>query len=240
MPTQLELLNRTALAIQNPLFRFLEREVTVASALLELVKSDLFMLIDMCKGNIKSTNMLKQLAEDLHSDVIPKRWRKYTVAQITATIWVNDFVRRVIQLQDLSKKPDFGQSGLWLGGLLFPEAYLTATRQSIAQKNNWSLEELKMEFKINPTEEDRRQTGGRYSARLRRGNRGYPGDAEQNSLADWPVDEARLVEDVVTVESLEAEAEANKPVVPEGWYSATAEFSSPLISYSAAPSIKKH
>ena len=154
MPTQLELLNRTALAIQNPLFRFLEREVMVASALLELVKSDLFMLIDMCKGNIKSTNMLKQLAEDLHSDVIPKRWRKYTVAQITATIWVNDFVRRVIQLQDLSKKPDFGQSGLWLGGLLFPEAYLTATRQSIAQKNNWSLEELKMEFKINPTEED--------------------------------------------------------------------------------------
>ena len=89
-------------------------------------------------------------------------------------------------------------------------------------------------------EEDRRQTGGRYSARLRRGNRGYPGDAEQNSLADWPVDEARLVEDVVTVEALDAEAEANKPVVPEGWYSATAEFSSPLISYSAAPSIKKH
>lgn len=37
---------------------------------------------------------------------------------------------------------------------MFPEAYLTATRQSVAQKNDWSLEELIMEFKINPTQEE--------------------------------------------------------------------------------------
>jgi len=37
---------------------------------------------------------------------------------------------------------------------LFPEAYLTATRQSVAQKNDWSLEELIMEFKINPTQDE--------------------------------------------------------------------------------------
>lgn len=35
LPTQLELLVRTAQAITNPLFRFLEREVTVASNLLD-------------------------------------------------------------------------------------------------------------------------------------------------------------------------------------------------------------
>lgn len=86
----------------------------------------------MCKGLRKSTNALKKLAEDLFADVVPTTWRKYTVANISATIWVNDFVKRVIQLQDLSGKSDFGQSGLWLGGLLFPEAYLTATRQSVA------------------------------------------------------------------------------------------------------------
>lgn len=37
---------------------------------------------------------------------------------------------------------------------MFPEAYLTATRQSVAQKNDWSLEELIMEFKINPTQDE--------------------------------------------------------------------------------------
>jgi len=59
LPAQLELLNRTAQAIQNPLFRFLEREVTVASGLLEVVKADLVQLIEMCHGKRKSTNMLK-------------------------------------------------------------------------------------------------------------------------------------------------------------------------------------
>lgn len=113
------------------------------------------MLIDMCAGKCKSTNYLKRLAEDLFADVIPQTWRsKYTVANISASAWVNDFVKRVVQLQQLKDKPDFGQSGLWLGGLLFPEAYLTATRQSVAQKNDWSLEELIMEFKINPTQEE--------------------------------------------------------------------------------------
>jgi len=86
--------------------------------------------------------------------VIPNSWRKYTVANITVPVWVNDFVKRVVQLKKLSKQPDFGQSGLWLGGLLFPEAYLTATRQSVAQKNNWSLEELVMDFSINPKPEE--------------------------------------------------------------------------------------
>ncbi|KAI3381738.1 hypothetical protein SNEBB_007070, partial [Seison nebaliae] len=33
---------------------------------------------------------------------------------------------------------------VWIGGLFTPEAYITATRQSIAQNNQWSLEELDM------------------------------------------------------------------------------------------------
>lgn len=34
---------------------------------------------------------------------------------------------------------------VWLGGLFIPEAYITATRQFVAQANHWSLEELKLE-----------------------------------------------------------------------------------------------
>lgn len=33
---------------------------------------------------------------------------------------------------------------VWLGGMFFPEAYITATRQLIAQNNGWSLEQLHM------------------------------------------------------------------------------------------------
>jgi len=102
------LLDRKKGDIQNPLFRFFEREVTVASKLLDTVRSDLLMLIEMCKGERKSTNVLRVLAEALHVDVIPKKWRVYVVANVSATVWVTDFVKRVEQLQELSKSKDFG------------------------------------------------------------------------------------------------------------------------------------
>ena len=37
---------------------------------------------------------------------------------------------------------------IWLGGLFTPEAYITATRQYVAQANNWSLEELYLDVSI--------------------------------------------------------------------------------------------
>ena len=71
----------------------------MASTLLDIVRHDLVYLIEMCSGKRKSTNNLKVLAENLFADVIPTTWRQYyTVANISATAWVSDFVKRVIQL----------------------------------------------------------------------------------------------------------------------------------------------
>ena len=67
---------------------------------------------------------------------------------------MTDFTKRVEQLQQLSQSNDFGKKGLWFGGLLFPEAYMTATRQSVAQANKWSLEELELKFEPDPSLED--------------------------------------------------------------------------------------
>lgn len=40
-----------------------------------------------------------------------------------------------------------------LGGLFNPEAYITATRQYVAQANGWSLEELSLAVAIRPSAE---------------------------------------------------------------------------------------
>jgi len=37
---------------------------------------------------------------------------------------------------------------VWLGGLFTAEAYITATRQYVAQANQWSLEELTLQVKV--------------------------------------------------------------------------------------------
>lgn len=42
---------------------------------------------------------------------------------------------------------------VWLGGLFNPEAYITATRQCVAQASSWSLEELELDFKVENSSE---------------------------------------------------------------------------------------
>ena len=41
-----------------------------------------------------------------------------------------------------------------MGGLLYPEAFLTASRQAVAQNHQWSLEELDIVISINKKEPD--------------------------------------------------------------------------------------
>ncbi len=89
----------------------------------------------------------------MHADVIPKRWRRYNIANINVSEWIDDFKKRIEQLLKLSGSKDFGRTGMWFGGLLFPEAFMTATRQSVAQENKWSLEELELKFEVDPSDQ---------------------------------------------------------------------------------------
>ena len=91
----------------------------------------------------------------LLTGIIPKSWRRYTVPPgLTVMQFVTDFSERVKQLQLFSKQVESHGSKVlkslqvWLGGLFTPEAYITATRQYVAQANNWSLEELFLDASV--------------------------------------------------------------------------------------------
>ena len=73
---------------------------------------------------------------------------------MTASEWLQDFVKRVDQMQNLSTSSELGRDGVWFGGLQSPEAYLIATQQATAQINNWSLEELDLKLNFNPTDDE--------------------------------------------------------------------------------------
>jgi dynein heavy chain 1 len=142
LPESIPALHRGEENMTDPLFRFLEREVGHGRRMLKMLKDDLNNLKLMSSGEIKMTNELREVAKDLDADVIPKRWRKYNVAKITATEWVIDFVKRLSQLKTLAEETEYKTKKLWLGGFFFPEALITATRQSVAENHMWSLEEL--------------------------------------------------------------------------------------------------
>jgi dynein heavy chain 1 len=62
--------------------------------------------------------------------------------------WIPDFARRLEQLDSLSEKDNLTDVDVWLGGLFFPEAYITATRQAVAHRKKWSLETLLLRLDI--------------------------------------------------------------------------------------------
>lgn len=155
LPKNLQFIRRTQENIKDPLFRFFEREINSGIKLLQTVLEDLNDVVEICAGNKKQTNHHRQLLKDLAKGLIPKNWCKYTVPKnLIVQPWIVDFAERIKQLANVSKQ--FNEEGLpglkncvvWLGGLFTPEAYITATRQYVAQANSWSLEELVLDISV--------------------------------------------------------------------------------------------
>jgi dynein heavy chain 1 len=123
-------------------------------SLLRTVKADLDKLLGACNATVKTTNDIKMLIQDLQTDAIPKGWRKYVVADITVTEWLLDFNLRLKQLQEVRACGNPQRFRLWLGGLFFPEAFLTASRQAVAQLLKLSLEELLLAVDVGCDQQD--------------------------------------------------------------------------------------
>lgn len=98
---------------------------------------------------MKQTNYHRDLLAALSQGFVPKPWNKYKVPNgLNVGHWVADFGARVTQLQTfvdlVTSGQDLHKARVWLGGLFNPEAFVTATRQAVAQANGWSLERLQL------------------------------------------------------------------------------------------------
>jgi dynein heavy chain 1 len=80
---------------------------------------------------------------------IPTHWLRYKIPKaMSVAQWVPDFVKRIAQLDKINNLNSLHNVEVWLGGLFFPEAYVTATRQAVAHRKKWSLETLYLELDI--------------------------------------------------------------------------------------------
>ncbi|KAF2072162.1 hypothetical protein CYY_006521 [Polysphondylium violaceum] len=145
LPKPLKPLKRTAQNIKDPLFRCFEREISTGAKLIKKITNDLANLLLVVDGDMKSTNYLRSLITSIGKGVVPREWKSYSVPEsVSLSLWISDFFKRMQQLAEISECNDFKSYQVWLGGLLNPEAYITATRQSAAQLNGWSLENLRL------------------------------------------------------------------------------------------------
>lgn len=76
-------------------------------------------------------------------------WRRYKVHKgMPVSEWIPNLARRLAQLDSISGLDNLNNIEVWLGGLFFPEAYITATRQAVAHRKKWSLETLHLQMDI--------------------------------------------------------------------------------------------
>ncbi|KAJ3389103.1 hypothetical protein HDU92_001163 [Lobulomyces angularis] len=144
LPETLSQIHKTSDSIKNPLFRFFERENFIASSLLKEIRKDLTNLSKVCSGELKQTNHLRSLISSLTKGAVPEQWIRYKVpSYMTVDQFIMNLKERLEQIETISKTGNFeSNKEIWIGGLFLPEAYITASRQFVAQKNQWSLEEL--------------------------------------------------------------------------------------------------
>jgi dynein heavy chain 1 len=80
---------------------------------------------------------------------VPDHWRRYKVKRgIAVSQWISNLAQRLAQLEEITKVTSYDSYNVWLGGLFFPEAYVTATRQAVAHHNSWSLETLVLRLDV--------------------------------------------------------------------------------------------
>jgi len=142
LPGQVNSMEKMEKYSSSPIFRFLKREIGVMGKLLKKVRNDLVSIKEMCEGKSKSTNEIREISKDILNDSIPKSWRVYLTVDMGISDWIVDLSNRVSQLNKVGEDKNFGKSNLWLGGLIFPEAFLISTRQFVAQALKVPLDEL--------------------------------------------------------------------------------------------------
>ncbi|KAI8852562.1 dynein heavy chain and region D6 of dynein motor-domain-containing protein [Chytridium lagenaria] len=149
LPESLAGIPRAKDAIMDPLQRYFDREHKIGASLLKTVRNDLLELKYVCEGKVKQTNNTRHLVDCVTKGIIPTSWNRYKVAR-TASLpfWIGDFKQRLDQVAGISKSEDVRRSIVWMGGLFLPEAYTTATRQDVSQRNGWSLEELSLKVHV--------------------------------------------------------------------------------------------
>ena len=132
---------------QDVVMRCLERDARALVRLLTTVRRDMQLVIDTAAGAVKQTNETRALFEDLSHGVIPHSWKPYALPEMLSLgAYVRDLARRVDHFcKILASSSSSSGRKVWLGGLLTPEAYITATRQAAARANKCSLETLSLQ-----------------------------------------------------------------------------------------------
>lgn len=106
---------------------------------------------------IVMTEDLENTSNSLYNNQIPKRWSNSSYpSQKSLSSWVIDLQSRVTFIK---KWVEVGEPAVfWLAGFFSPQAFLTATLQHYARKQNVSIDVVSFEFGMLEQKEEELQS----------------------------------------------------------------------------------
>ena len=125
---------------EDSLGRCYEREKRMGAGLAERVRADLASVVTYCKGECKLSSCVKDLYDCIQVGGVPRGWLEmYESACVLGEKWIDDFCRRISQSKRLGGS---GGGKVWVGGLFNPVAWVTASRQHVAEELKCGIDEL--------------------------------------------------------------------------------------------------
>eukprot|EP00298_Acanthocystis_sp_HF-20_P014810 c20911_g2_i2.p2 GENE.c20911_g2_i2~~c20911_g2_i2.p2 ORF type:complete len:357 (-),score=187.42 c20911_g2_i2:98-1168(-) len=142
----------TEALLRDPLFRCFNREAVAFADLIRDLKKNINTLQKIGEEMGNATAPQRALIGQLLKETIPKMFKRYIVPEMGFTEFIADLSKRITLMNSVMKSPKYLKNdGVWLGGLMSPEAWITATRQSVAQTKKVSLGDLTLVLQIDIT-----------------------------------------------------------------------------------------
>jgi len=101
------------------------------------------------EGRLTMSESMEKLEEELALDRVPAAWTKLAWPSLRLLgSWKVNLMARVAQLNEWQSSPADIPKCMWLGGLVNPQSYLTAIKQTTAQRQSLELDRLAIQTEV--------------------------------------------------------------------------------------------
>jgi dynein heavy chain len=161
---------RFPISYENSMNSVLIQELKRFNILLSRVRVTLRELIMALRGEAVLTGELDSIADDIDKGQVPALWRPLCYPILKP---VGSFIRDLVErLQYFNAWTMSGAPAIcWIGGLFFPQSYITGTLQNFCRLNHVTIDSLQWKVRVLPsgelpTEPPEPIAGGAYLSRL--------------------------------------------------------------------------
>eukprot|EP00767_Chilomastix_cuspidata_P003879 gnl/Chilomastix_cuspidata/4008.p1 GENE.gnl/Chilomastix_cuspidata/4008~~gnl/Chilomastix_cuspidata/4008.p1 ORF type:complete len:4809 (-),score=800.22 gnl/Chilomastix_cuspidata/4008:14-12793(-) len=131
---------------EAPQTTVLLQEADRYNSLLAMIRFELDAVQKGLKGLVVMSQHLDHIATNLANNIVPAGWNGVFLSNKPLAPWFRELIERIDLIQNWTNNGH--PRVMWLGGLTFPTAYITALLQQAARKRGCAIDALRWRFEV--------------------------------------------------------------------------------------------